>query len=262
MLAGSAWVRGSRNAFIGAVHRLAMRLDDQIALVAGALSSDSEKCLTGLALYHCGDPASRIEATADSRPPNFDAALSCVVYSHLDRRGEGALTLTQGTCACRVDTDGAKRRRGGHDRRAAGLHDRSRRTGFRFQRSKSLGGVTVTRFRRHEDGWQDDRLPGSLGRGSGCGDCGRTTGSAATCADRGSNVCSTADARARPHRCALRTGAHSSADSETAGLTADACVLSPGRPDCDSDRQRGRDVLFHHHIPLRRTLPGLSTGAG
>jgi predicted dehydrogenase len=33
-------VGGGRNAFIGAVHRLAMRLDDHIALVAGALSSD------------------------------------------------------------------------------------------------------------------------------------------------------------------------------------------------------------------------------
>jgi predicted dehydrogenase len=33
-------VGGGRNAFIGAVHRLAMRLDDRIALVAGALSSD------------------------------------------------------------------------------------------------------------------------------------------------------------------------------------------------------------------------------
>ena len=29
-------VGGGRNAFIGAVHRLAMRLDDRIALVAGA----------------------------------------------------------------------------------------------------------------------------------------------------------------------------------------------------------------------------------
>ena len=33
-------VGGGRGAFIGAVHRLAMRLDDQIELVAGALSSD------------------------------------------------------------------------------------------------------------------------------------------------------------------------------------------------------------------------------
>ncbi|TIN13152.1 MAG: gfo/Idh/MocA family oxidoreductase, partial [Mesorhizobium sp.] len=34
-------IGGGRNAFIGAVHRLAMRLDDQILLVAGALSSDA-----------------------------------------------------------------------------------------------------------------------------------------------------------------------------------------------------------------------------
>lgn len=34
-------VGGGRGAFIGAVHRLAMRLDDRIALVAGALSADA-----------------------------------------------------------------------------------------------------------------------------------------------------------------------------------------------------------------------------
>jgi predicted dehydrogenase len=33
-------VGGGRGAFIGAVHRLALRLDDRYALVAGALSSD------------------------------------------------------------------------------------------------------------------------------------------------------------------------------------------------------------------------------
>ncbi|MEQ1949800.1 Gfo/Idh/MocA family oxidoreductase [Mesorhizobium sp. CN2-181] len=36
-------VGGGRDAFIGAVHRFAMRLDDQYDLVAGALSSDAEK---------------------------------------------------------------------------------------------------------------------------------------------------------------------------------------------------------------------------
>ena len=35
-------VGGGRNAFIGAVHRFAMRLDDRIVLVAGALSSDPD----------------------------------------------------------------------------------------------------------------------------------------------------------------------------------------------------------------------------
>lgn len=36
-------VGGGRDAFIGAVHRLAMRLDDRIQLIAGALSSDPER---------------------------------------------------------------------------------------------------------------------------------------------------------------------------------------------------------------------------
>jgi predicted dehydrogenase len=35
-------VGGGRNAFIGAVHRMAMRLDDLFDLKAGALSSDAE----------------------------------------------------------------------------------------------------------------------------------------------------------------------------------------------------------------------------
>ncbi|RWG69525.1 Gfo/Idh/MocA family oxidoreductase, partial [Mesorhizobium sp.] len=42
-------VGGGRNAFIGAVHRLAMRLDDQILLVAGALSSDAENAAASAA---------------------------------------------------------------------------------------------------------------------------------------------------------------------------------------------------------------------
>lgn len=42
-------VGGGRNAFIGAVHRLAMRLEDQIALVAGALSSDAENAAASAA---------------------------------------------------------------------------------------------------------------------------------------------------------------------------------------------------------------------
>ncbi|HEV3043555.1 MAG TPA: gfo/Idh/MocA family oxidoreductase, partial [Roseiarcus sp.] len=36
-------VGGGRNAFIGAVHRMAARLDDMIALCAGALSADPDK---------------------------------------------------------------------------------------------------------------------------------------------------------------------------------------------------------------------------
>ena len=44
-------VGGGRGAFIGSVHRLAMRLDDRIALVAGALSADAENArLSGVDL--------------------------------------------------------------------------------------------------------------------------------------------------------------------------------------------------------------------
>src|SRR6188474_2214240 len=42
-------VGGGRGAFIGAVHRLAMRLDDRITLVAGALSSDPENAAASAA---------------------------------------------------------------------------------------------------------------------------------------------------------------------------------------------------------------------
>ena len=44
-------VGGGRDAFIGAVHRMAARLDDRCELVAGALSADPEKArLSGLDL--------------------------------------------------------------------------------------------------------------------------------------------------------------------------------------------------------------------
>src|SRR3954464_10924382 len=40
-------VGGGEGAFIGAVHRLAARMDDHYELVAAALSSDKEKSLAG-----------------------------------------------------------------------------------------------------------------------------------------------------------------------------------------------------------------------
>jgi len=42
-------VGGGRDAFIGAVHRMAARLDDQFELVAGAFSSTEEKSLASAA---------------------------------------------------------------------------------------------------------------------------------------------------------------------------------------------------------------------
>ncbi len=42
-------VGGGRDAFIGAVHRIAARLDDQYELVAGCFSSDPDKALASAA---------------------------------------------------------------------------------------------------------------------------------------------------------------------------------------------------------------------
>lgn len=45
-------VGGGEGAFIGAVHRLAARMDDEFELVAGAFSSDRQNCLRTGALLH------------------------------------------------------------------------------------------------------------------------------------------------------------------------------------------------------------------
>ena len=64
-------------------------------------------------LCHRDDLSRRVEATSDPRLSNFDAAaLSCIVYAHLDRCGEGTATVpAQGTCAGCVHTHGTKRLR-------------------------------------------------------------------------------------------------------------------------------------------------------
>ena len=67
------------------------------------------------------DLSRRVEATSDPRLSNFDAAaLSCIVYAHLDRCGEGTATVpAQGTCAGCVHTHGTKWLRSRHDRLTA-----------------------------------------------------------------------------------------------------------------------------------------------
>ena len=42
-------IGGGQGAFIGAVHRIAARIDDQYELVAGALSSNAERALASAA---------------------------------------------------------------------------------------------------------------------------------------------------------------------------------------------------------------------
>jgi predicted dehydrogenase len=80
-------IGGGRDAFIGAVHRMAARLDDQCELVAGALSADAEKArLSGRDLGL--DPA-RVYATYEemakseaARPDGIEAAV-IVTPNHL-----------------------------------------------------------------------------------------------------------------------------------------------------------------------------------
>ncbi len=91
---GSALVRlrigmvgGGRNAFIGAVHRFAMRLDDKIALVAGALSSDPENAAASAADLGLAPERSyadyREMARAEAARPDGIEAVVIVTPNHL-----------------------------------------------------------------------------------------------------------------------------------------------------------------------------------
>ena len=80
-------VGGGRNAFIGAVHRFAMRLDDQIALVAGALSSDPENAAASAADIGLdpdrGYADYRVMALAEAARPDGIEAVVVVTPNHL-----------------------------------------------------------------------------------------------------------------------------------------------------------------------------------
>ena len=80
-------VGGGRGAFIGAVHRLAMRLDDRIALVAGALSSDPENAAASAAEIGLAPDRSyadyRDMARAEAARPDGIEAVVIVTPNHL-----------------------------------------------------------------------------------------------------------------------------------------------------------------------------------
>ena len=80
-------VGGGRNAFIGAVHRMAARLDDRIALAAGALSSDPENArLSGADLGLAPDRIfadyREMAAREAARPDGIEAVI-IVTPNHL-----------------------------------------------------------------------------------------------------------------------------------------------------------------------------------
>ena len=73
-------VGGGRNAFIGAVHRMAMRLDDLIELKAGALSSDAENARAsgadlGLAADRSYSDYREMAARESARSDGIEAAV-------------------------------------------------------------------------------------------------------------------------------------------------------------------------------------------
>src|SRR5215469_16077381 len=78
-------VGGGPGAFIGAVHRMAARLDDRFELVASALSSNPDLALTGAKDLHIARPyRSYAEmAAAESKRPDGIEAVSIVTPNHL-----------------------------------------------------------------------------------------------------------------------------------------------------------------------------------
>lgn len=70
-------VGGGKDAFIGAVHRIAARIDGQYDLIAGALSSTAEKSresglALGLAADRCYGSFDEMAAAEAARPDGID----------------------------------------------------------------------------------------------------------------------------------------------------------------------------------------------
>ena len=78
-------VGGGPGAFIGAVHRMAARLDDRYELVAAALSSDPERSLSGAKELHIARAYRNFEemAAAESKRPDGIEAVSIVTPNNL-----------------------------------------------------------------------------------------------------------------------------------------------------------------------------------
>jgi predicted dehydrogenase len=78
-------VGGGPGAFIGAVHRMAARLDDRFELAAAALSSNPELSMTGAKDLHIARPYRTYEemASAESKRPDGIEAVSIVTPNHL-----------------------------------------------------------------------------------------------------------------------------------------------------------------------------------
>src|SRR5437879_7836710 len=78
-------VGGGPGAFIGAVHRIAARLDDRYELVAAALSSNAERSLSAAEQLHIPRAYRNFEemASAESKRPDGIEVVSIVTPNHL-----------------------------------------------------------------------------------------------------------------------------------------------------------------------------------
>src|SRR5881398_587593 len=78
-------VGGGPGAFIGAVHRIAARMDDRYELVAAALSSDPGKSLAAAEALHIPRAYGRFEemAAAEAARPDGIEAVSIVTPNHM-----------------------------------------------------------------------------------------------------------------------------------------------------------------------------------
>jgi len=78
-------VGGGPGAFIGAVHRMAARLDDRFELVASALSSNPELSMSGAKDLHIARPYRTFQemASAESNRPDGIDAVSIVTPNHM-----------------------------------------------------------------------------------------------------------------------------------------------------------------------------------
>ena len=78
-------VGGGPGAFIGAVHRIAARLDDRYELVAAALSSDAERSMAGAKELHISRAYRSFEemAASESKRPDGIEAVSIVTPNNL-----------------------------------------------------------------------------------------------------------------------------------------------------------------------------------
>ena len=105
-------VGGGPGAFIGAVHRIAARLDDRYELVAAALSSNAERSLSAAEQLHIPRAYRNFEemASAESKRPDGIEVVSIVTPNHLHHAAREGFSRGRHRCDLRQALDHDSRR--------------------------------------------------------------------------------------------------------------------------------------------------------